>query len=93
MVAHGAFGHLLRGLGRQTILGLANECRIADKARHQCAATRHQIITGDLRRFLVVDQLTIGLDALQDRGPETGDMGAAFGGGDGVTIGLGEAVA
>ena len=69
MVAHRAFDHFLR-LGGQAVLGLAHKFRFADETGDQRAAARDQVVAGDLGGLLVVDQLAIGLDALEDRGPE-----------------------
>ena len=85
---------IFRGrLGRQAVLGLADESGVADEAGDQRAAARHQVVAGDLRGLLVACQFAVSLDALEDRGPKAGDMGAALGRGDGVAVGLDEAVA
>ena len=93
MVAHGVF-HQALGLDRgKAVFGLAHKFRLADKARHQRTAPGQQVFAGDLRGLAVVDQLAIGADAFQDGGPETGLVGAALGGGDGVTVRLDEPIA
>ena len=93
MVAHRALDQA-RSLGRgQAVLGLAHEFRFTDEAADQRATADDQILTRDLGGFLVADAFAIAADALQDRSPEAHLVGAALGGGDGVAIGLDEAVA
>ncbi len=93
MVAHRPFGHLLRGLRRQAVLGLAHKGRFADETGYQRAAARDQILAGDLRGLFIGGEFAIGLNPFQDRRPKARDVGAALGRGDGVTVGLDEPVA
>ncbi len=93
MVADRTF-HPARGfLGRQPVLGLADERRLADEDRDQRAAAGQHILARDLTGLAVLDQLAVSAHTLQDRRPEAGLMRAALGRGDGIAIGMQKAVA
>ncbi len=70
MVAHRAFDHAGGGLGGEAVLGLADEC--GSRMKHETSAQppvirSSRVICSALRFF---DELAIGADALEDRGPE-----------------------
>ena len=73
--------------------GLADKLRVADEDRDEGAAAGDQVVAGDLGGFAVVGEFPVSADAFEDGGPEAAFVGAAFGGRDGVTIRLDEAVA
>ena len=94
VVAHGVFHHAVRfGCGK-AVFGLAHKFRLADEAATPSAQPpvirSSRVIEA---AFLLFDQLAVGADALEDRGPEPRLVGAAFGRGDRVAIALDEAVA
>ena len=93
MVAHSVFDVLLRGLSREAVFGLADELRITDEDGNERAATGDEVVTRDLVGLAVASEFAVSANAFEDGGPEAGLMCAAFGGRDGVTVGLDETVA
>ena len=92
MVAHRIFHKALGFIGGEPVFGLPDKLRLADKTADQGAAARGKILAGDVFGFAVVHQFAVGADAFQNGGPETAFMGAAFRGGDRITVGLDEPV-
>ena len=82
-----------RRLGRgQPLLGLALELRVAHEERQQHRSAGRDVLAGRLGDAAVADELAIALDPAQQRAAQPGLVGAAFGGRDGVAIGVAEAV-
>ena len=79
--------------GRQPVLGLADELRLADEDREERGGRGHDVVGGDGAGALVAGQLGVGLQALGQRGAEARLVGAALAGRDGVAVGADEAVA
>jgi hypothetical protein len=77
---------------RQPVLGLTLELGIADEDADQGAGVGDDVLSGDLDRALLAGQLAIGLEAFHQRGAEARLVSAAVGRGDGITVGLDEAV-
>ena len=92
-VAHRRLDDALRLDGRQPVLGLADEFRLADEHRQHAGRRDHDVLGGDDRRALVAGEIGIGAQPARQRGAEAGLMRAAFGGRDGVAVGVEEAVA
>ena len=93
VVADRAFGHAGGVLGGEAVLGLAHEGGVGDEAGDERAGAAREVLARDLLGLPVVGELAVGADALEDGGPEPGLVRAAFGRGDGVAVGLDEAVA
>ena len=93
VIAHSVFDQSLRLYCGEAVFGLTDEFRLADKTADEGAAACDQIFAGDLCGFFVACQFPIGADAFENGGPKSRLMRAAFGGGDGVTIGLDEPIA
>ena len=93
MVAHRGLDQARRLGGGEAVLGLALELGVADEDRdHRLGAVGH-VLAGDLRRLAVADELAVGAQALEERRPKPGLVGAALGRRDGVAVGGDEAVA
>ena len=92
-VAQGVLDDTLRFDSRQLVLGLADEFRFADEDRQHASRRNHHVFGGDDRGALVLCQLGIGFQALGERNAEARLMRAAFGRGNGVAIGMHDAVA
>ena len=79
--------------GGEAVLGLALEFRLADEHREHAAGAGHHVFGGDGRGALfLADARGVILQAAQQRGAQARFMGAAVGGGDGVAVGIEEAV-
>jgi hypothetical protein len=78
--------------GRQPLLGLALELRIADEDRDQRAGLGQDVVGGDQAGALLAHQLAIGLQAPRQGGAQARLVGAALGSGHSVAVGLHEAV-
>ena len=91
-VAHRVFGDAEGVLRGELLFGLADEFRVADEDGEQRAGCAEHVISGDQAGLLVADHLAICAQALGQGGAHARFVGAAFGGGDGVAVGAGEAV-
>ena len=85
-VAHGIFNKAEGRRGRQLVLRLANEFRVADEDRQQKARMAHDIFGRDVGALFLAGQLGKVAQALGDGRPETGLMCAAFGRRDRVAV-------
>ena len=92
MVAHGTLDQSGRIGTGQPVLRLADKFGLADETTDQSTTAGGQIIAGNLNGLAVLDQFAIGADAFQDRGPKARLMRATLGRGDGVAVGLDEAI-
>ena len=79
-------------LGREPVLGLPLELRLADEHREQRAGRGQNVLRRQLRGPLVADELAIGAQALDESRAQAGLMGAAVRRWHGVAIGVEEAV-
>ena len=76
----------------QLLLGLALELRVADEGRQLRGHLAEQVLGGDLRGALVAALLAPGAQAFEQRGTKAGLVRAALRGGDGVAVGMQQAV-
>ena len=91
-IANDIFNDALRFDGRQLVLGLANEFRLANEHREHGGSGDHHIIGGDDRGALVAGEFRIGLEAAGERDAQPRFMGAAFAGRNGIAIGIDETI-
>src|SRR5262249_29176775 len=93
LVFHGVFDDAGGFRGRQPVLGLALELRLANEHRQHCGGAGHDVFARHLGGALaLVDALGVVLEGARKRRPQTGLMGAAVGSRDGVAVGRQEPI-
>ena len=92
MIPYRTFNQSLRLDRGKAVFRLPDKLGFPDKARHQRATAGDQVVSGDLRRLPVVREFAIGLDSLDNRGPEAIDVSAAFACRNGVAVAVEKSV-
>ena len=92
-IAQSSFDDPCGFIGQKPPLVLALKLRLAKEDRDHRGAGRHDVVAGHRgRAFCQADPLGVILEAARQRGAKAGFMGAAVRGGNGVAIGMHEAV-
>jgi hypothetical protein len=93
VVAQHRFDQALRLERGQLLLGLALEMRLADEDREHAGHLAEHVLGGDVRGAPVLLELAIGAQGLDEGVAQPGLVRAALGRGDGVGVGVEEALA